>query len=161
MADHRNISGGKALDDALKTLSAKIEKNILRSALRQGANVFKAEVRDNIRVDSGDLRRSVRVTTKSKGGRVTAAVRVGNKRAWYGPMVEFGTKPHKILPKKKGALVIGQTRAMAVDHPGARPHPFMRPAFDSKPDAAIAVVGAQIRKRLTAEGINVPAPETD
>lgn len=161
MADDRNISGGKALDDFLKSLPVKVERNILRSALRQGANVFKVEVRENIPVDSGELRRSVRVVTKAKGGKVTASVRVGNKRAWYGHMVEFGTKPHKIVPKKKGALVIGQTRAMVVDHPGAKPHPYMRPAFDTKPTAAIAAVGMQIRKRLTAEGINVPAAETD
>jgi hypothetical protein len=35
----------------------------------------------------------------------------------------------------------------------------MRPAFDSKGEAAVAAVSKRIRERLTKEGINVPLPE--
>lgn len=156
-----SIIGGRQLGDFLKTLSAKVEKNIMRSALRQGANAFKDAVKANIPVDNGDLRRSVRVSTKVKGGRVTASLRVGNKRAWYGHMVEFGTKAHRINPKRAKALAIAGIAVRGVDHPGARPKPFMRPAFDSKSRAAIDAVAAQIRARLTAEGINTAAPEVE
>lgn len=155
------ISGGRQLDDFLKTLSTKVERNIMRSALRQGANAFKDAVKANIPVDSGALRRSVRVSTKAKGSRVTASLRVGNKRAWYGHMVEFGTAAHQILPKNAKALAIAGVAVRSVDHPGAAPRPFMRPAFDSKGAAAVQAVATQIRARLTAEGINVPAPEVD
>lgn len=155
------IGGGRQLDDFLKTLSTKVEKNIMRSALRQGANAFKDAVKANIPVDSGALRRSVRVSTKAKGGRVTASLRVGNKRAWYGHMVEFGTRAHQILPKNAKALAVAGMPVKSVDHPGAAPRPFMRPAFDGRSAAAVQAVAAQIRARLTAEGINVPAPEVD
>jgi HK97 gp10 family phage protein len=154
MADS-NIIGGRELDAALQSLSVKVEKNILRSALRQGANQFKEAIQANIPVDSGALRRSVRVTTNSKKGRVTASVKIGNKTAWYGAMVEFGTRPHKITANG-GALVIGTHRVASVDHPGSRPKPFARPAFDQKWKPALAAVGAQLRRRLTAEGINIP-----
>jgi HK97 gp10 family phage protein len=157
----QNITGGRELDAFLQQFSVKAEKNILRSALRAGAAVFREEVKANIPVDSGDLRRSVRISAKSKGGRVTASLKIGNKKAWYAHMVEFGTKPHKIAPRGAGGLLIGGNVVGAVDHPGARPQAFARPAFDSKSAEAIAAVAAQIRKRLTAEGINVPAPETE
>lgn len=178
MADDLNITGGKALDDFLKSLPGKVEKNIMRSALRQGANEFKDEVKATVPVGPpsfenrqlygaypGALRDTVRVTTKSKGGKVSASVKIGGKNkkghvVFYAHMVEFGTKPHKIT-SKKGYLSINGRVVKAINHPGTAPQPFMRPAFDAKATAAIAAVGAQIRKRLTAEGINVPAPETD
>lgn len=160
MADDRNITGGRELDAFLQTLSVKVEKNIMRSALRAGANEFKDEVKANIPVDSGDLRRSVKVSTRSKGGRVTASLKIGNKTAWYARLVEFGTAAHKIAPKDSGGgLLIGGNVVGAVNHPGARAKPFARPAFDSQAGRALAAVAAQIRKRLTAEGINTPAPE--
>ena len=158
--DNANITGGRELDAFLQTLSVKVEKNILRSALRQGANVFRDEVRKNIDADhlrdSGDLRRSVRVSTASKGGRVTASLKVGNKRAFYAHMLEFGVQAHSI---KKGASVRSGRNPSADPHPGFAPKPFVRPALDTKVPAAILAVTAQIRKRLTLEGINAPAPE--
>lgn len=155
----QNITGGRELDAFLQTLSVKVEKNIMRAALRAGANEFKSEIKANVPVHDGDLRDSVRVSTRSKRGTVYASVKVGNKKAWYAHLVEFGTKPHKIAPKGAGGLLIGGNIVGAVDHPGARPHPFARPAVDSKSAAAISAVAAKIRERLTKEGINAPAPE--
>lgn len=154
-----NITGGRELDEMLRTLSVKIEKNILRSALRAGANEFKDEIKANVPVDEGDLKRSARVTTRIKNGTVYASVKVGGKKAPHAHLVEFGTAAHKIAPRGAGALLVGSHLVGAVDHPGARAKPFARPAFDAKPTEAAAAVAAQIRKRLTLEGINTPAPE--
>lgn len=41
----------------------------------------------------------------------------------------------------------------AVTHPGAAPHPFMRPAFDEQSGAAIDAFAAYVDKRLGKEGI--------
>lgn len=180
MADDRNIIGGRELDAMLQSLAPKIEKNIMRSALRAGAAVIAKEVKANAPVGptssenarlyggyAGALRDSVRVSVKvEKGGRILAAVKVGGKGkkgadAFYAHMVEFGTKPHLIKPQNARALSIGGAPLAAVMHPGARPRPFVRPAFAHKTQEAIEAVGAQIRKRLTAEGINTPAPESD
>lgn len=159
MADE-TIRGGRELAQFLMQLPAKVEKNIMRSALRAGAGVFREEIKEQIPVVSGDLRRSVRVSTRSKGGTVTAYVRIGNKKAWYAQMVEFGTRPHKITPERAKALRVAGYIVSDVDHPGATARPVVRPAFDSKSGEAIAAVAAQVRRRLTNEGINVPAPET-
>lgn len=156
MADNRNITGGRELDDALRTLPVRIERNILRSALRQGANQFRDEVRTNIPVASGKLRRSVRVSTQSRGSSVFAYVRIGNKDTFYARFLEFGTQPHGV---RKGASVRHGRYQEGMLNPGLQPRPFARPAFDAKAGQALAAIMAQIRRRLTAAGINTPAPE--
>lgn len=158
MADE-TIAGGRELDAFLQQLPVKVEKNILRAALRAGANEFKEAAKQGAPVDEGDLRASIRVTTSTKRGTVYAKLRVGGKRAPHAHLVEFGTAAHKIKAKKQHALSFGGTTVREVDHPGARAQPFMRPAADSRPPAATAAVAAKIRERLTKEGINTPAPE--
>lgn len=148
----QNIIGGRELDQLLQTLPTKVETNIMRSALRAGARVYLDQVKQNIPVRLGDLRDSARITTrKGRDGQISASVKVGNRQAFYAQMVEFGTRPHAITAK---AMVVNGQVVRSVDHPGARPHPFMRPAADEKFNAAIAAVQAQIRKRLTKEGLN-------
>jgi HK97 gp10 family phage protein len=159
MSDDRNITGGAELDAFLKTLAPKIEKNIMRSALRAGAKVFKAEAQANVPVRLGTLRKSVRVSGGSKKGEVFASVKAGNKKAWYWHFIEFGTGAHRIGPKVAKALLVGGAVVEKINHPGAQAKPFLRPALDVKADEAIAAITAQIRKRLTLEGINTPAPE--
>ena len=161
MADDQTIIGGRELYDFLQQLPAKIERNIMRSALRQGANVFKAEAKQEVPVDEGDLRDSIRVSVRSKGGTVYASVKAGGKKAPHWHLVEFGTRAHKIKPKQAHGLTVGGKVVSEVNHPGAKARPFMRPALDAKSAAAIEAVGAQIRKRLTKEGINAPAPTTE
>lgn len=158
MADE-TIGGGRELDAFLQQLPVKVEKNILRAALRAGANEFRKEARQKVPVDDGDLKRSIRVTTRTKRGTVYAALKVGGRLAPHAHLVEFGTKAHKIKPRKQQALAFGGTLAHEVDHPGARPQPFMRPTFDGGTSSAIAATGAKIRERLTKEGINAPAQE--
>jgi HK97 gp10 family phage protein len=187
MADDRVIIGGEQLFNFLQTLSVKVERNIMRSALRSGAAVIREKARENVPVRLGALRKSIRVTTGSKKGIVTASVKAGSKEAYYWRWVEYGTKGHLIkvednerainyrLTAKRGKLTyvsmstvnrnvlrIGNTFVgPTVSHPGAKESPYMRPALDSEGDNAIAAIVAQIKKRLTAEGINMADPGGD
>lgn len=154
MATYQNIKGGKELQDLLSTLPASLEKNILRGALRSGAKEILAEAKLNVPVKSGDLRDSLRISTKSKNGIVYANVKAGNKKAFYSRFVEFGTAAHNISASK-GFLSFGGIFAKSVNHPGITAKPFMRPAVDSKSGQAIEAVKEYIRKRLTKEGLNV------
>lgn len=158
MAD-QSITGGRELDAFLQQLPVKVERNILRSALRAGGNEFKKDVQQNAPVDEGDLRRSVRVSTRSKKGTVYAYVKIGGRKAPHAHLVEFGTVAHMIYAKKNSALVVNGKAVREVSHPGAKAKPFARPAFDTGAQPALAAVGAKIRERLTKEKINVPAPE--
>lgn len=173
----QSLSGGAELDRLLQTLPTKVEKNILRAALRSGAAVYLKEVRSHIPAVSGDLRKSARITTRASRGSVSASVKVGDKKAFYANMVEFGTRPHVIsvteadrgINRRTGnqisvstinrSLRLGGTLVgPSVNHPGSRPHPFMRPAADSGFTAAAEAVTAKIRERLTREGLNTQAP---
>lgn len=157
------ISGGAALDDLLRTLPNKMHKNINRSALAAGAAVMLQAVRANIPVDSGALRKSARVTSRIKGNLVYASVKVGNKKAWYAQLVEFGTRTHRIVARDDGGLLIGGRVVSAVTHPGAKPHPYARPAAESAFVPAVRAVASKIRQRLTEQGLNTPdtAPRDD
>lgn len=172
-----SLVGGQEIDRLLQTLSVKIEKNILRASLRAGAVVFLAEVKQRIPAVSGDLRKSARITTRQGRGQVSASVKVGNKKVYYAQMVEFGTRPHVIsvtdvdrgINQRTGRLVSlttinrslrlgGTLVGPSVKHPGARPHPYARPAADAAAPIAIAAFQAKLRERMTEEGLNTPAP---
>ncbi|KAK1548908.1 hypothetical protein Q3G72_014462 [Acer saccharum] len=134
-----------------------MERNIMRSALRAGAVPIRDEIKARAPVDTGALRDSVRITTRAKAGQVSASVKVGNKTAWYAFLTEFGTRPHKILPKRVGgALRFGGTEARSVEHPGIAGHPFIRPGVDAAFTASVTAVQAKVRQRLTKQGIDVP-----
>ena len=93
---------------------------------------------------SGELANSVRISTSARGSTVKAAVKVGNTKAFYAHMVEFGTAAHLIEPKNGTALLLGGKEYSHLDHPGAQKRPFMRPALDAaaneNSDAMSAVI---------------------
>lgn len=154
MATYQNIKGGEELQALLNSLAPKLEQNIMRGAMRAGAKVILEEAKRNVPVKSGELRNSLKISTKSKKGTVTASVKSGNKKVYYSRFVEFGVAAHSISATGKGFLNFGGIFAKSVDHPGATAKPFMRPAIDSKSTEAIDAVKEYIGKRLTKEGIN-------
>lgn len=157
--DITRFKGGKELQEALNQLPAKIERNVMRSALRQGANVIRNQARQNVPVDDGDLKKSIKVSTRARGGKATATLRAGDEKAFYAHFIEYGVKPHGV---KKGADLSRGKLQDGKKHPGFPAKPFMRNALDDKSDEAIAAVAAQIRKVLsTKHGIDVPIPDTD
>lgn len=168
MADTVQIKGLAELQRALDTLPAKIEANIMRGAVRAGVKVIAEAAAANAPVQTGSLKLDFNVGTRSKAGMVTGRLVVGRgrkskggtkKAAFYAHFVEFGTKPHRIKARRGKALAIGVS---AVNHPGARPKPFLRPALDAKAQASVEAVAAYIRKRLADKhGIDVPAPREE
>lgn len=165
MQDTVNIAGGKELAQFLQQLPLKIEKNIMRSALRAGATVIAKEAKLNVPVQLGELKRSIRTGSNAKKGRVEAYARAGNKKAYYYRFVEYGTAAHVIKAGKNKKLLTFTARdgkkveIQQVNHPGAIAKPYMRPALDSKGKDAVRAVTQQIRARLTKEGIDTPAYE--
>lgn len=156
----RKIKGGSELQKALSSLPARMERNLLRAGLRAGANVIRNEARQNINSRTGELAKSVRVSTRSRGGTVTASVKAGNAKAFYAHMVEFGTAPHMLYKgaNNKSAVlnIAGALVSAKVKHPGAKAAPFLRPAFDAKQAEAVRAVGERIKQRLEKEGLDGP-----
>ena len=76
--------------------------------------------------------------------------------ASYAPYVEFGTKPHVIVPKDKKALYWpGAAHPVSrVNHPGSRANPFMeRIISTSQPeiDAMFGTALSQITAAIAAQ----------
>lgn len=181
------IVGGRELEQLLQTLPVKMEKNIMRSALRAGGAVLRDKARQFVPQEDGDLLRSIRITSRVRKGQVQIGVKAGNAQVYYAGMVEYGTRPHyvavsdidrgpgrgrgrrgtegrretlaSIRTVNKRVLQIGANFVgPSVHHPGSRAHPFMRPAVDAGFRPAVAAVQTQIRKLLNKNGIRTPAP---
>lgn len=162
MNDTMHVKGMTELGKFMQTLSLKLERNVIRGGLRQGANVVKEQAQINVPVSppsdrnreryggyAGALRDSIRVSTRSRSGKVTASVKAGGMKTkggadvYYANWVEYGTRPH--MNGARG------------HHPGARPRPFMRPALDTEAQRAVIAVGNYMRNRLsTTYGLESP-----
>lgn len=167
----RVVTGLSELQKFLDELPAKMEANIMRSAMRAGAKVILTEARAKVPVAApsgenarlygayaGALRDSLRITTSLKAGTVKAVVRAGNNKkdqpVFYAHFVEFGTAAHRIMPQHAKALFFGgHPMAQGVNHPGAVAKPYMRPAMYSQATAALVAVGEKVKARLTKQGI--------
>lgn len=171
MTDLVHVKGLAALQKALDELPAKIEANIMRAALSAGARVIANQAKEIAPMEPpntastykqslgwtpGALKRSIKVSSRLKGGKVIATIRAGNKQAYYAHMVEFGTAAHMIRPKGKKSLFLAGVMREVVNHPGARKNPFMRIAMDAEAQRALLAVGERIKRRLTKEGIDTP-----
>lgn len=147
------VKGLSELQKYLDQLPMKIETNILRGALREGAKVVLAEAKANVPVSSGVLRDGLKISTRYRKGKVSASIKAKGKHGYLAQWMEFGVKPHHIKGKDGKPLMIGAGFVEGVDHPGISPRPFLRPALDSQAGAALVAVGEAIKKRLTKAGI--------
>lgn len=175
MSDLVHVKGLSELQKFLDQLPAKVERNVLRGALRAAAKeVLLPQARANINSDSGELAKSLRVSVRAKRGTVTASVK---SDLFYARFVEYGTRQHWVSVKPearpsritrrgrrafsigtlnemaaRGSLVIGSAFVGAsVAHPGARPHPFLLPALDTQAHAVLLRVGDYIKTRLASK----------
>lgn len=174
------VKGLRELQAALDQLPNKLQNNVMRGALRAGAKIIVAEAKrlapvgppsgEGARIYGGReglLRDSIRAKSpENEGTKIVGGVTAGGKfagtkkksagDAFYAGFVEFGTAAHVIRAKPGSLLALGVSK---VNHPGAKKHPFLRPAFDSKATAAVEAMREYIRKRLaTKYGIDVPEP---
>lgn len=156
-----HVKGLAELQKFLDQLPAAVERNIMRAALRQGANVVKAEAEANVPVKSGVLKAGLKVSTKSRRGVVTATVKAGGKHAYLARWIEYGTAAHFIKPKNARSLFFAGLMREGVDHPGSAPKPFLRPALDSQAQAALMAVGEAIKARLTRQGLDASDVELE
>ena len=151
-----NVAGFEGLQAFLDALPAKVEANIMRSALRAGAVIVAKKAKEDAPDNTGKLKANIRVSARLSKGVVTASAKVGSKSAWYWHFIEYsGAKPHKIRANKGKALAFAGRVYKYVQHPGMKAKPFLRPALYTQQDDVLNAVTEQIKKRLTKEGINL------
>lgn len=157
----QQLKGAKELQQFLDQLPAKLEQNILRGGLRAGAKIGEAAVKDVITERTGELKKSVKVKTGARRGVVSAVISIGNRKAWYAHLFEFGTAPHEIKAKGEKSMFIGGLFRRLINHPGATSsRGKMRNALDQAAPAMAARVVEYMRDRLrTKHGLEVPDGE--
>jgi HK97 gp10 family phage protein len=120
------ITGFKEIDDKLKGLEKKVQKKVTRQAMRKGLKPVLSEARANAPVDTGELRKGIKIKS-GKGSRRQITMNVQTTDPNYvGKFLEFGTRKMKA-------------------------HPFMRPAYDTKGDQATAIALDELRKGVERE----------
>lgn len=137
------VTGLEDLFKKMDQLAPNIQKKLLRGALRAGQVVIANMAKDKVPVaepnaenarlygaTAGALKDSIRVGSRLRGTKVVSTTKVGNKVAYYAHFVEFGTAAHAIAATNGGAISFGGRLYASLQHPGAKAHPFMRPALD-------------------------------
>lgn len=143
------LQGGKELNDILQRLPIDVETKVLRSAMGKAARVLRDEVRAMAPMESGDMKKAIKSTRKTKKGQVIARVKMLGKHSFLGHFMEYGVSPHLITAQKGGVLRIGRNRVgKAVKHPGHVARPFMRPALDANAAKVITLVADFIRENI-------------
>lgn len=140
------LRGFDEMVSALRALPAHVERRAVIDALRAGARVLQRRAKRNVRKHSRQLEQSIVVRTR---GRNRVVVMVKRPGSYYAHLIEFGTAPHTIRVREAKALRIGtgwSTRE--VEHPGARPYPFMRPALDEGTPEALEAMRVKLGKNV-------------
>lgn len=162
------VRGSADVRRFIAQLPAELERKVLRGAGRAAAKIIAAEAKE--RSVSSEVVAAIKTKVTSSEGKVMARVQVRGPGAYIAPWLEYGTSPHFISvddsqrggrsvkrinkETKEGSLVIGDAFVgSTVFHPGARPHPFLRPALDVKAGEAIAAAQSYINARISRAGI--------
>ncbi len=152
MSEEVKVSGLAELQALLDELPARVEANVVRGGLRAAAKVVELEAKRLCPVGkTGALRDSIHVSMRAKHGHISATIKAGGGKVFYAAMVEYGTARHWIKPKNRKSLFVAGLMREAVDHPGAKKEPFMRPAIDGKATDAIQAMADYMRDRIPKE----------
>lgn len=141
------VTGDKELALALRALGKGLPGTSIDSAMKSAADPMLTDAISRARIHrqpgrrpkGGHLDEGI-VFRKKKGAtrRRRDYVIGGIKRARYlMSFLEFGTAPH-FQPRRFGGIM----------HPGARPFPFMRPAFDAHSDDITGRFGHEIWRHI-------------
>lgn len=117
-----------------------------QDVLIDAAHDIKANMERDVPVRTGRLKQSISIQVRSH------SVIIG-PHTDYAAYVEYGTAPHVIRPKagkKALSFTVGGKRVIvkSVNHPGTKPHPYVRPAFEQWADSLGEMVADANVKRL-------------
>lgn len=156
MADTTHVKGLDQLYAFLQQFPAKFEQNVGRGGLRAGmTKATKPAVQANIHQVSGELAKGLKVSTRARGGVVTATLRATGPHAHVAKWIEYGVKPHIINPRSADSLFFAGIYAKSVKHPGFKGIGFMRKGLETSASQVLIAVGEYTKKRLTKQGLDV------
>jgi hypothetical protein len=178
--------GGSAAAAKIRELPQAFLERVLPGAGRAGGKVIAEDARQTLggrRADTAGggkvlIADSVKVKVRRKGTTIRVRITLDGPGAYVGRWLEYGTAPHLISVTDEaregrsvsrinklaveGSLVIGDKFVgQSVSHPGAKPHPFLRPALDQCQGDAIAAMQTYVTSRATRAGIAGTEPGGD
>ncbi len=154
------LEGVDKLTAAIKKALVTHKEVEVRKALRRGAMMIVDAAKAKAPSDTGLLKQSIKILPKwSKdptglyvAPRVTKRRRKSGEKGkildggpYYAHWVEYGTAAHNLGFKGKFVEVKG------AGHKGARPKPYMRPAYDTQGQAALNAAMDDIGKMILAK----------
>lgn len=113
------IDGLREVDRALQEFKTSTARYITRRALNDGGEILAQEMRSLAPVDEGNLRESITVSGTLSARQRSLHRRQSDQERFVGP----DNRPQAHLREFGGD--------------GAPPHPYVRPAYDSKKEAAL------------------------
>jgi len=135
------------LDKSLHRLAVQFDNEAVGSALEKGGAVIERQAKINVHVISGDLQRSIKTYPWTvEGGGVEVKIGTG---VVYARVEEFGhvfevTEKQRAYLHANDIIHLRDTTTQIV----RKSHPYLRPAFYSKLDAALKIVAEELRKLL-------------
>lgn len=150
------VTGDKELRVALRMLGQGLRPTDIDRAMAVASSPMTKEAKERARKHRQPGKRPkgghldegiVFLRDRSKNSRRSREYVIGaiNRARWLIHLVEFGTARH-FQPRRFGGIW----------HPGARPFPFMRPAYDNNADDVLPLFGREIWKRVSEIAQSVP-----
>jgi len=157
------LEGIPELKKALEKALLKHSVNDVRKSLKRGAEVIISAAKANVTIDDGGrLRNSIKILPKWSADpmgvyiapkiirRFTAKTSQKRKDAnpFYAHWWEYGTDAHDLSYQGK---FVSEKKGTRGQHPGTKPNPYMRPAYDSNKQAALNIMMEDITKLIESK----------
>lgn len=149
-----SLHGDKELIRTLRGLETKLQNKALRTASRKAGKVVATAAKGNAPVDSGQLKRAIKVRA-IKRQRNRVGVTVGSSKAdytgeqFYLSFVELG---HRIGKRKSHKKQTDEQKAKDT-RPFVEPQPFLKPALENNKAQVETVFVSEIRNQINSMGV--------
>lgn len=168
--DYVRLEGASTANRILKDLEFKVRRRIVTAAVRAGCRELIKEVRARCPVDRGHLKKQFRTSVKMQRatgqviGKVKPKPTKGQRAKGQGHAGRYlhfvvgGTKPHQIpKPGRQAVMLVGGQPYSRIDHPGARPRPFMDEAARFGMPHAMRAFTLKMDERMRKELLKIRA----
>ena len=132
------VLGDKALQRKLKAIPIALERKIVRKALREAARPVLATAQALVPVESGKLKKGLKLRALRK-----------QKRGQFG--VQVRTPTHDELGTPYGLRAYYYPAHLELGHGNVAGRPFLRNALDSNRTTSTAIAAREIRAGIEAE----------
>lgn len=149
------VRGLREVDRVLAELGPRVARRLAGNAVRAGGRVIRRKAVEKVPKRTRKLARAIIV----RGGKDAGTAVVGARRPTSNitHLVEFGTKGHRIGPKRGGKVLrLADGRFVrSARHPGARARPFLGPALEGGQAEAVRKIADNLIAGIAREVVKI------